>query len=187
MPDVPTDLFLIDRVPRVIVLMGVSGSGKTTLGTRMAKKLGVDFTEGDSFHSAENVSKMRAGVPLDDSDRWPWLMALGQALRRNAERQGHAVGACSALKRKYRDLLRSVAGEIFFVALLGGRLVIEQQLRTRQHEYMPASLLDSQLRTLEPLQVDELGASIDIQGSESVSLDRVLQSVGLSTRTSILR
>ncbi|WP_280247627.1 gluconokinase [Nocardia abscessus] len=139
--------------------MGVSGSGKTTVGTRLAEALGVDYAEGDEFHPPANVAKMAAGTPLDDADREPWLDALAGWL---AERSGEgAVVTCSALKRVYRDRLRASAPDAFFLHLDLPRGELERRLADRQGHFMPPSLLDSQLGTLEPLEPDEDGSTVD--------------------------
>ncbi len=135
---------------RIIIAMGVSSSGKSTVGQSIARRLHVPFLDGDGYHPEANVEKMRAGVPLNDEDRWPWLERLATALHEAADRKGAAVGACSALKRAYRDFLVEKAGEpITFIYLDGSRDVIGERMARRHHEYMPASLLDSQFATLE--------------------------------------
>ncbi|HWA00801.1 MAG TPA: gluconokinase [Caulobacterales bacterium] len=134
--------------PRWIVVMGVAGSGKSTLGAALAEKLGLPFLEGDAFHPPENVAKMAAGVALTDEDRWPWLDTLGRALR---EAEGGAVLACSALKAIYRARLRSLSERsLVFLWLKLDRNVLLERMKGRKGHYMPASLLDSQLATLEP-------------------------------------
>ncbi len=142
-----------------IVVMGVSGSGKTTVGVRLAAVLGVDYAEGDDFHPAANVTKMAAGTPLEDADRGPWLDALAAWL---AERWGRgAVLTCSALKRSYRDRLRASAPDTFFLHLRLSRGELERRLAARRGHFMPPSLLESQLATLEPLDSDEYGSTVD--------------------------
>lgn len=137
-----------------IVLMGVSGAGKTVVGNALADASGRVFIDGDDLHPASNKEKMRAGIPLTDADREPWLRMIGERL---AVGDGVIV-ACSALKRRYRDLLREYAPGVFFAHLDPDREVLQEHLAARSHEYMPASLLDSQLGALEPLQPDEHGA-----------------------------
>jgi carbohydrate kinase (thermoresistant glucokinase family) len=130
--------------------MGVSSSGKSVVGKALGRKLHAPFLDGDGYHPPANKEKMRAGIPLNDDDRWPWLDTLAKALRDAADEKGVAVGACSALKRVYRNFLTEKAGEpILFVLLDGPKEVIAARIAARQHEYMPASLLDSQLATLE--------------------------------------
>lgn len=130
--------------------MGVAGSGKSLIGAALAHSLGIDFVEGDDFHSAENVSRMASGVPLSDDDRAGWLRALGMRIRVAKDEGMGLVMSCSALKRSYRDLLRSEADELQFVFLRGPRAVIAERLVNRRSaHFMPPSLLDSQLATLE--------------------------------------
>tara|TARA_R110002020_G_scaffold10961_16_gene41628 strand:+ start:2137 stop:2679 length:543 start_codon:yes stop_codon:yes gene_type:complete len=135
---------------RIIIVMGVSSSGKSTIGAALGRALHAPFLDGDQYHPPANVEKMRAGTPLTDDDRWPWLEALSDALKQAADRKGVAVGACSALKRAYRDFITQKAGEaVLFVYLDGSRDVIGERMARRSHEYMPTSLLDSQFATLE--------------------------------------
>jgi gluconokinase len=125
--------------------MGVSGCGKSSVGEKLAQASGSRFLEGDSFHPESNVAKMKAGVPLNDDDRWPWLDLLGRHLR-----DGNVVLSCSSLKGSYRDRLRSLSGHpLIFVFLHGERELLEARVCGRSHEYMPSSLLESQLATLE--------------------------------------
>lgn len=144
--------------------MGVTGSGKSTLGIALARALGWQFVEGDTLHPAANLKKMAAGLPLDDQDRAPFLENVAKTL---AESRPHGiVVACSALKRRYRDQLRAAEPDILFVLPLLTRAQLEGRLKGRAEHFMPASLLDSQLATLEPPNVDEL--SIQIPGDEAV-------------------
>jgi gluconokinase len=139
-----------------IVVMGVSGSGKSTLGAKLARRLGCPFLEGDAFHTDANVAKMRAGEPLGDAERWPWLDRLGAAIAAAVARDGQAVVACSALKRAYRDRLAEAAGvPLSFVMLDADREELDRRVRRRANHYMPASLLDSQLAVLERPGADE--------------------------------
>ena len=136
----------------IVVMMGVSGSGKTSVGRRVAEALGWPFIEGDDFHPPENVEKMRAGTPLEDADRWPWLDRLADEIAAIAARGGSAVVACSALKQAYRDRLAAKVppGTVRFVHLAGTYDEIAARVAARKHRYMPASLLASQFATLEP-------------------------------------
>jgi carbohydrate kinase (thermoresistant glucokinase family) len=145
-----------------IVVMGVSGSGKSTVGQALADALGRTFVDGDGLHSAENRAKMASGVPLTDDDRWPWLDAVGGVLASYDDQGKHPIVACSALRRAYRDRLRSVAPGTVFVHLHGSPALLTSRVGPRKHEYMPASLLASQLDTLEPLAPDERGVVVDI-------------------------
>jgi len=124
--------------------MGVSGSGKSTVGALLAQRLGVPFVDGDVLHPPANVAKMAAGIPLDDDDRAPWLDAVGARLA-----EGDVVVACSALRRAYRERLRSAAPATRFVLLHGTRELLASRVATRLDHFMPATLLDSQLATLE--------------------------------------
>jgi len=152
----------------VVVVMGVSGSGKTTLGARLAARLGCAFVDADDHHPAENVAKMAAGVPLEDSDRWPWLDALNARLRASPN---DVVLACSALKRAYRDRLCAGIGDCRLVYLKGTRAQIRSRLAARQHRYMPASLLDSQFAALEP---PEDAITVGVEGSAEDCVATVL-------------
>jgi gluconokinase len=159
----------LDPVPapgstrRHVVVMGVSGCGKTTVAQGIAEATGMVFAEADQFHSEANVAKMRAGQPLDDLDRWPWLESLAAWMSEQDE-QGHStVIACSALRRAYRDVLRTAPPSVQFVHLAGPPEVVRARLAVREGHYMPASLLDSQLGTLEPLQPDESGVVLDLR------------------------
>ena len=135
--------------------MGVSGSGKSLIGSGLARALGVEFIEGDTYHSPENVARMAAGSPLTDQDRQAWLAAIAARLE-DAGRSGVGlVVACSALKRSYRDVLRAGRSDVRFVYLEGDRSLIADRLAGRHGHFMPSSLLDSQLATLEPSAADE--------------------------------
>jgi gluconokinase len=147
------------------VVMGVSGSGKSLIGAAFARALGVDFVEGDEYHPAENVRRMKAGIPLTDEDRESWLRALAARIR-EAKRAGTGlVMACSALRRSYRAILRAEAPELHFVFLKGDRSLIAARLAARQGHFMPPSLLESQLATLEEPSPDEDAWVIDITES----------------------
>ena len=145
-----------------VVVMGVSGTGKTTIGQALAEEFGLRLAEGDAFHPQANIDKMSAGNPLDDDDRRPWLEALAAWTAEQHAQGVSTVVACSALKHSYRDILRSgVPGEpTLFVHLTGTPAVLRDRMAKRQH-FMPASLLDSQLATLEPLGEGEDGVEID--------------------------
>jgi gluconokinase len=143
----------------VIVVMGVSGAGKTTVGNALARRLGVDYAEADEFHPPENIAKMSSGTPLTDDDRWPWLHSIAAWIKDHQQQGG--VVTSSALKRKYRDVLRT-GGEVFFVHLDGTRELIAERLAARKGHFMPVALLDSQIADLEPLHSDERGVVLDI-------------------------
>lgn len=158
---------------RVMVVMGVAGTGKTTVGRLLAEELGLPYAEGDAFHPAANVAKMSAGTPLDDTDRWPWLDAIGEWMRNRAGLSGGVVAA-SALKRVYRDRLRAAAPGTAFVHLTGERPLIEKRMAARKGHFMPLALLDSQFATLEALQADEAGILVDVSGSSQEVAHRAL-------------
>lgn len=139
----------------ILVIMGVSGSGKSTIGGALAAQLGWRYTEGDDFHPPANVAKMRAGKPLDDADRQPWLAAIARWMDARVQSRRPGVIGCSALKRAYRDLLRAGRRQVWFLYLRVSRETLQQRVTTRHHAYMPASLLDSQLATLEEPGPDE--------------------------------
>jgi gluconokinase len=132
----------------IVVLMGVCGSGKTTVGHALAAALGWPFHDADGFHPPDNVAKMASGTPLDDADRWPWLDRIATQMRRVNDDGRDAVLACSALKDAYRQRIAQ-AGDVRFVFLHGDYATIAARLSTRRHDYMPASLLQSQFATLE--------------------------------------
>lgn len=163
-----------------VVVMGVCGCGKTAIGETLAARLGLPFLEGDAFHPDDNIAKMRAGVPLSDADRAGWLKRLGEALL--SARDTGAVLTCSALKRRYRDTLRSVQPDLRLVFLNGRRDLIESRMAERAGHYMPVSLLDSQLADLEPPQTDEPHCALDIDRPVdeivAAAYDDVLTSLG---------
>ncbi|MCX4750744.1 gluconokinase [Kitasatospora sp. NBC_01287] len=142
--------------------MGVSGVGKTTVAKLLAERLGVPYAEADDFHPAANIAKMRAGIPLDDADRAPWLRALAGWLRDRGEAGTGGVVTCSALKRRYRDTLRAGCPAAFFLHLDGSRRLVAGRLALRTGHFMAPSLLDSQFALLEPLQEDEYGAVLKL-------------------------
>jgi gluconokinase len=157
-----------------IIVMGVSGSGKSTLGEQLAAELNVPFLEGDRFHPAANVAKMAAGIALQDEDRWPWLKALGSAIAAQRAPSG-VVAACSALKRTYRDCLRRIIGEpLIFVCLVIDRSILRKRLHSRPEHFMPPSLLDSQLQSLEIPGPDETAIVLRPAGGAESLLGELL-------------
>ncbi|SDY62075.1 gluconate kinase, SKI family [Herbiconiux ginsengi] len=150
--------------------MGVSGSGKSLIGSGLAARHGWVFVDGDDLHPEANVAKMAAGIPLTDADRWPWLDAVAATL---AGSPGGIVVACSALRRVYRDRIRAAAPDAVFVELAGSRELLWERMTARPGHFMPASLLDSQLATLEPLAPDEAGVIVSIDGPPAEVLARV--------------
>ncbi len=148
--------------PMRVVLMGVSGCGKSTVGEGLAAQLGWRFVEGDSLHPPENVAKMAAGQPLNDEDRAGWLATIADLLGQARTTEQGLVVSCSALKRSYRDRLRSGDPGALFVHLAGSREVISARIAARTHLYMPASLLDSQFRDLQVPEPNESALSVDV-------------------------
>lgn len=165
----------MDTPPPLLVVMGVSGSGKSTVGAALAQRLAVPFADADDFHPEANLAKMTAGIALDDDDRRPWLEAIGEWLAGQDARGG--VISCSALKRAYRDQLRNHAARLVFVHLHGTREVIARRQASRPGHFMPASLLDSQFATLEPLADDEVGLVIDVAQSVDRIVDEAVQQI----------
>jgi gluconokinase len=162
-----------------VIVMGVSGCGKTTVGEAIAEDLGLEFRDGDSFHSAANVEKMRHGTALTDEDRWPWLAAMAAWI--DACRQNGATGvlACSALKRVYRDALRAGHQDVRFVFLKGTKDEIAGRLAARKGHYMPPSLLDSQFATLEVPGADERPVTLSIMTTpEALAQAAIAQLLG---------
>lgn len=162
----------------VVIVMGVSGSGKSTVGRLLAARLGWEFRDGDDFHPPANVAKMRAGTPLNDDDRQPWLLAIQAFMKETMARGAHAVIACSALKTAYRNLLLRGESWVRFVHLHGSRELIAGRMQSRQGHYMPVTLLDSQLATLEP-PTDAL--VLDIAAAPEELVAEICNQLGLAT------
>jgi gluconokinase len=161
---------------RIIIAMGVASSGKSAVGAAIARRLHAPFHDGDDYHPAANKEKMRAGIPLVDADRWPWLQSLAGALGDTARHKGVAVGACSALKRAYRDFLAEKAGEaILFVFLDGEIEVIRARIAARRHEFMNPALLESQFATLERPSADENAIRVDVSDPVEPIASRVVK------------
>lgn len=164
---------------RIIIAMGVASSGKSAVGAALARRLHAPFLDGDGYHPAANKEKMRAGIPLTDEDRWPWLETLALALADAAKQKGVSVGACSALKRAYRDFLTERAGEpILFVFLDGDIEVIRKRIAARQHEFMNPRLLDSQFATLERPDDDENVLRVEVSDPVEAIAGRVVKDLG---------
>lgn len=145
----------------IVVVMGVAGSGKTTIGQLLAERLGVAYAEADSFHPAANVAKMASGQALDDDDRYPWLAAVADWIRVRSRAGEGGVVSCSALKYRYRDLLRQAYPEVWFLHLDVDRNLITRRVAKRDDHFMPVTLVKSQFQALEPLRPDEAGAAVD--------------------------
>ena len=151
--------------------MGVAGCGKSTVGSAWAQAIGAGLVEGDACHPQHNIDKMSRGEALDDSDRWPWLERFARAM---AASDGLVVGACSALKRSYRERITAVAGEaVLFIHLDGSRDLIGKRIRARAGHFMPPALLDSQFADFEPPGAGENAVAVDISGSTPEIIDRI--------------
>lgn len=146
-----------DRRPHIVV-MGVTGCGKSTIARQVADMTGGEFLDADDLHSPSNIAKMAAGIPLTDADRAPWL----EAVRDWMGTRSAGVVACSALRRRYRDVLRNVAAPVAFVHLDGAPTTIRSRMAARRGHFMRPVLLDSQLALLEPLEADEFGVAVDV-------------------------
>lgn len=163
---------LHSEAPRRIVLMGVAGSGKSVVGMALAERLGATYVDGDDLHPPENIAKMSRGEPLTDQDRRPWLIRVGRKL---AQSEGVVVIGCSALKRRYRDLIRREAhGAVAFVHLSGSKRLITARMAARTGHFMPTSLIDSQFAALEPPAKDENAVTVDIDQTISKIVETIV-------------
>lgn len=166
-----------------LVVMGVSGVGKSSVAAELVARTGWAFVEGDDLHPEANRTKMSAGTPLDDEDRWPWLRRIADWIGEQEAEGRSAVVTCSALKRSYRDLLREGHPSVRFVHLLAAPELIQARVDARQGHYMPPSLLESQLDTLEPLDPDEPGVCVDTTGPAADVAERALDALDGEERT----
>lgn len=165
--------------PCALVVMGVSGSGKSTIADHLAVRIGWRYEDGDSFHPASNVSKMHAGQPLTDEDRWPWLRAIAAEIDRTCKASERAVIACSALKRSYRDILVHGRRDVRIVFLDGTRELIASRLIARKNHFMPPELLASQFRTLEPPTADERPIVVTIDRTVDIIVEDIVSQLNL--------
>ena len=146
-----------------VIVMGVTSCGKTSVGEGLAKELNCPFIEGDRLHPVSNIAKMSAGTPLNDADRWPWLEIIGKAMKAECDKGHGAVASCSALKKAYRQRLAEAAGRpITFIFLHGSRDLLAARMAMRKGHFMPTSLLDSQLATIEAPGPDEKALPLDV-------------------------
>lgn len=159
---------------RHVVVMGVSGSGKTTIARGVADATGLEFAEADAFHSAANIAQMEAGTPLTDEDRWPWLRSLAEWMDAKADAGVSTIITCSALRRTYRDVLRDGPPSLDFLHLDGPAEVLKGRMSKREDHFMPASLLQSQIDTLEALEPDESGIVLDLRQPPKELIERAL-------------
>jgi gluconokinase len=154
-----------------VIVMGVTSCGKTSVGEALATRLGAHFIEGDKLHPAANIAKMSNGIPLNDDDRWPWLDEIGQSLRGDVVK----IASCSALKKSYRQrLILAAQRPVTFVFLNGTREQLAERIAARKNHFMPPSLLDSQLATLEPPLVEEGAIQCDITAAVKEIVQQVL-------------
>jgi gluconokinase len=168
--------------PRCIVVMGVSGCGKSSVGQDLSQALGWRFLEGDAFHPAANVERMAAGIPLTDTDRAGWLQILADEIRHAHAAGESVVLSCSALKRSYRDVLRSADPGLHLVFLQGDHALLARRVAERSHAYMPPSLLDSQLLTLELPMPAERAVTLDVHHPVPTLVAETLAHLGLRPR-----
>jgi gluconokinase len=167
------------QIPCALVVMGVSGSGKSTIADKLAARLCWTFEDGDRFHPASNVAKMSAGHPLTDEDRWPWLQAIADEIDRVCQAGQHAVIACSALKRAYRDVLVHERSDVRIIYLNGTQDLIAHRLAERKGHFMPPGLLESQFNTLEPPDARENPVTVSIDASVDAIVDDIVRQLGL--------
>jgi gluconokinase len=172
-PDKPGEL------PCALIVMGVSGSGKSTIADKLAKRLSWIYEDGDRFHPASNVAKMRAGHPLTDEDRWPWLQAIADEIERVCKAGERVVIACSALKRAYRDVLVHGRADVRIIFLDGTKDLIASRLAQRKGHFMPPGLLDSQFKTLERPDTSENPVTVSIDDSVEAIVDDIIRQLRL--------
>ena len=164
----------------VVIIWGVAGAGKTTIGELLAQELHWKFYEADDFHPVANIAKMRSGVPLTDEDRQPWLEKVREGIERSVVANENAVLACSALKKKYRELLR-VNADVRFVFLRGSRARITDQIRQRRGHFMNPALLDSQFAALEEPKPSEDALAIELGGTPSALVEEIKRQLEIGT------
>jgi len=169
----------LEEMPCALVVMGVSGSGKSTIAQKLAERLGWRYEDGDKFHPASNVAKMSAGQPLTDEDRRPWLQAIAGEIDRICEAGQRAVIACSALKHAYRDILVHGRSDVRIIFLKGTQALIAHRLAMRKGHFMPAGLLDSQFKTLEPPDQSERPVTVSIDASVETIVDDIVRQLKL--------
>jgi gluconokinase len=168
---------LNDKTAISIVVMGVSGSGKSTIGELLSRKLNCAFIDADDLHPESNKIAMSSGIALTDKERLPWLRIVGEELRTHSLQKQPLIVACSALKRSYRELLRTYSPNLYFVFLEGTQEEIQARIALRSHEFMPTSLLDSQFANLEPLENDEFGLRVSVNPSTEEICQKIVQVV----------
>ena len=167
------------KTPCALVVMGVSGSGKSTIAEKLAERLRWRYEDGDKYHPASNVAKMSAGHPLTDEDRWPWLRAIADEIDRVCSAGEHAVIACSALKRVYREILVHGRDDVRIIYLQGTQELIADRLAKRKGHFMPPGLLASQFKTLEPPEENENPVTASIDAPVDAVVDDIIHQLGL--------
>ena len=165
--------------PAVVIVMGVASSGKTSLGERLAARLGWLFRDADSFHPPENIAKMAGGTPLDDEDRKPWLAAIAAWIDELRSKGEHGIVTCSALKRRYREVIIGSRPDVALVYLRGSRELIGGRMAARQHHFMPPALLDSQFAALEEPGPEEKPLVVSVELTKDAIETEVLERLGL--------
>jgi gluconokinase len=164
----------------VVIIMGVSGSGKSTIGSLLAQRLRWEFEDADWFHPTSNVDKMHRGIPLTDEDRWPWLRAIAAWIDKTRRSGGHGIIACSALKRRYRNVLIGDRADVRLVYLKGDETLIARRIATRHEHFMPPSLLHSQFKELEEPGPDENPIIVSIASEPREIAARILSALNLA-------
>jgi gluconokinase len=163
----------------IIVVMGVSSSGKTTIGALLAGRLDWEFEDADWFHPASNIDKMHAGIPLTDEDRWPWLHDIAAWIDRTRKLDEHAVLACSALKRRYRDVLMKGRPDVRLIYLKGSEPLIARRMAARHGHFMPRELLHSQFEALEEPGADENPITVSVERRPREVVAQIVAQLGL--------
>jgi gluconokinase len=166
-------------IPAVVIVMGVSGCGKSTIGALLAARLRWEFQDADWFHPASNIDKMHSGIPLTDEDRWPWLDAVAASIDTTRRSGGHAVVACSALKRSYRDVLIGERFDVRLVYLKGDETLIARRMAARHEHFMPRSLLHSQFQALEEPGADENPIIVSIEPQPREIVAQILSAMNM--------
>jgi gluconokinase len=169
----------VSETPCALVVMGVSGSGKSTIADKLAERLNWSYEDGDRFHPASNVAKMSAGQPLTDEDRWPWLQAIAHEIDRVCKAGEHAVIACSALKRAYREILVHGRNDVRIIYLRGTQELIANRLAQRKGHFMPPGLLASQFKTLDPPDASENPVTVSIDASVEAIVEDIVRQLML--------
>jgi carbohydrate kinase (thermoresistant glucokinase family) len=167
----------------VVIVMGVSGSGKSTIASLLAKHLRWEFEDADWFHPPANIDKMHNGIPLSDEDRWPWLQKIADWIDKTRAAGGHGVVSCSALKRRYRDILIGDRADVRLVYLKGDEGLIARRISVRHEHFMPPSLLHSQFSALEEPLADEHAITVSVEPRPREIVEQIISALNTGTRT----